>query len=719
MTSRSRPPFGAARMTLGVCASALITACASTAPAEKAPATPPAQAAAPTPPPAPAAAPKPVYGSFGIDTPGMDTAVAPGDDFYRYVNGKWQDTTEIPADRPAYGMFSRLADGAAQQTRDLLEAAAKSDAAPGSEERKLGDFFASFMDEAGIEAKGITPLQPELQRISAIANRKELSTLLGTTLRADVDALNTGQTTTERLFGLWVAEDLNDPSRYAAYLLQGGLLLPDRDFYLKDTPRFKEVREKYQRHIAVQLKNAGIADADTKARAILALEKKIAQAHWSAQDTQDVAKVNNPWKQADFAKKAPGLDWAAWFAAAGLAQQGEFIVWQPSALTGISRLVGSEPLQTWKDYLAFHAIVRGTPVLPKAFVDAGFEFSGKTLSGAQQLRERWKRGVDLTNHAMGEAVGKRYVEKHFPPQAKAEADVMVRNILAALGRHIDALEWMSPETKARAKEKLGTVQVGIGHPDTWRDYAALEVVKGDAFGNAERAERFDYQRNLAKLGKPVDRKEWFMTPQEVNALNSPQQNSIIFPAAILQAPFFDPNADPAVNYGGIGSVIGHEIIHSFDDVGAQFDAKGKLANWWTAKDLERFKAAGKALAAQYDTYRPLPDMTVNGELTLGENIADVAGVSISHDAYMMSLGGQPAAVKDGFSGEQRFFLGFAQVWRNKFREPLLRRLLMTDGHSPGPYRTATVRNLDAWYQAFDVKPGQGLYLTPEQRVKVW
>ena len=719
MTSRSRPPFGVARMTLGVYASALITACASSAPAEKADAPATTPAAATTPPPAPPATPRPVYGSFGMDTPGMDTSVKPGDDFYRYVNGKWLDSTEIPAERSSMGMFTRLAEEATKQTRDLLESAAKSDAAPGSEDRKLGDYYASFMDEAAIEAKGIAPLKPELERIAAVANRKDLAQLLGTTLRADVDALNTGQTTTDRLFGLWVAEDLNDPSRYVAYLLQGGLLMPDRDFYLKDTPRFKEVREKYQKHIAAQLKNAGIPDPDAKAKAIYGLEKKIAQAHWAAQETQDVAKTNNPWKQADFAKKAPGLDWSAWFAGAGLAQQKDFIVWQPSALIGIAKLVGSEPLQTWKDYLAFHAIVHGTPVLPKAFVDEAFEFSGKTLSGTQQLRERWKRGVEHTNHALGEAVGKRYVAKHFPPQAKAEADVMVRNILAALGRHIDALEWMSPETKARAKEKLGTVQVGIGHPDSWRDYAGLEVVKGDAFGNAERANLFEYQRNVAKLGKPVDRKEWFMTPQEVNALNSPQQNSIIFPAAILQAPFFDPNADPAMNYGGIGSVIGHEIIHSFDDVGAQFDAQGKLANWWTPKDLEQFKAAGKALAAQFNTYRPLPDMTVNGELTLGENIADVGGISLAHDAYVMSLNGKPAPTLEGFTGDQRFYMGFAQVWRNKYRDALLRRLLVTDGHSPGPFRAATVRNADTWYKAFDVKPGEALYLPPEKRVKIW
>jgi putative endopeptidase len=666
---------------------------------------------------APAA--KPTYGSFGVDTAGMDPSVAPGDNFYRYANGTWVDKTEIPPDRSSYGMFTRLAEEASRRTRELIEETARTEAPAGSEVRKLGDLFSSFMDEAAIEARGLAPLAPELQRITAIANRRELAAALGDTLRADVDPLNTGDVTTDRLLGLWVSEDFNEPSRYAAYLLQGGLGLPDRDYYLEDNAKLTEIRQKYQQHIATLLRLTGLSDAEARARRILELERKIAQVHWTQVETQDTTKSNNPWPRDQFARRAPGLDWEAWFQAAGLGQQREFIVWQPSALTGIAKLVGSEPLETWKDYLTFHAIARAAPFLPKAFADESFAFNGRVLSGAQQQRERWKRGVDITSEAMGEAIGKLYVQRYFPPEARAEADRMVRNITAALGQHIDALAWMTPETKARAKEKLATLQVGIGHPEKWRDYSGLEIVRGDAYGNATRASRFEYQRNLNKLGKPVDRSEWFMVPQLVNALNSPQQNSIIFPAAILQPPFFDPHADPAVNYGGIGTVIGHEIVHSFDDVGAQFDARGKLANWWTKEDAARFKAAGQALVAQYGAYRPLPDLALNGELTLGENIADVAGVSIAYDAYKMSLGGKPAPVLESFSGDQRFFLGFAQIWRNKYREPLLRRLLLTDGHSPSEFRTTAVRNLDGWYQAFNVAPGQALYLSPEQRVRIW
>ncbi|MFE8598768.1 M13 family metallopeptidase [Archangium violaceum] len=701
MTSQNRRIPGAARVVLTASASALLAACVTSAPMDK-------KAAAP-----------PAHGSFGVDTAGMNTAVAPGDNFYRYVNGTWLEKTEIPADRSSYGMFTKLAEEASRRTRSLIEEAASANAPAGSEVRKLGDLFASFMDEAGIEAKGLAPLQPELERIAAITTRKELSAALGDTLRADVDALNTADVTTDRLLGLWVTEDLNDPSRYAAYLLQGGLGLPDRDYYLVDNARFTEVRHKYQQHIAAMLGLAGISDAEARAKRILELEREIARVHWNQVDTQDVAKVNNPWPRSELATRAPGLDWDAYLEASGLAQQKAFIIWQPSALTGISKLVGSEPVQTWKDYLTFHALERAAPFLPKAFVDENFAFTGRVLTGAQQLSERWKRGAGVASFAMGEAIGKLYVEKYFPPEAKAEADKMVRNIVKALGQRIDSLAWMSPETKARAKEKLGTLQVGIGHPAKWRDYSGLEIVRGDAYGNAERASRFEYRRNLAKLGKPVDRSEWFMPPQLVNALNSPQQNSIIFPAAILQPPFFDPNADPAVNYGGIGSVIGHEIVHSFDDVGAQFDARGKLANWWTKEDAEKFKAASQALVAQYNAYRPLPDLAVNGELTLGENIADIAGVAIALDGYRLSLGDKPAPVLEGFSGEQRFFLGFGQIWRNKYREPYLRRILMTDGHSPGEYRASTVRNIDAWYQAFGATPGQTLYLTPEQRVRIW
>ncbi|HET9450279.1 MAG TPA: M13 family metallopeptidase [Aggregicoccus sp.] len=704
----------ALRALLAGSTTALLAACASPAPAAKAPVQAQAQAPAPAP-----AAPRPTYGTFGFDTEGMDRSVPPGESFYDYANGAWVARTEIPPDRSSYGMFTKLAEEAARINRELIEQSAKAEAPEGSETRKIGDYFASFMDEEGIEQLGVKPLQPELARIQALADRKQLSQYLGDSLRADVDALNTGDVTTERLLGLWVTMDLNEPTRYTAVLMQGGLTMPDRSYYLEDSARFKEVRQKYLQHVAKMLELAGVKEPQAAARRVLALETKIARAHWKQVDTQDVKNTNNPMTRAELARRAPGLDWSAYLEAAGLSKQPQFIVWQPSAISGIAKLVGKEPLQSWKDYLAFHAIVRSAAVLPKAFVDESFEFGGKTLSGAKELRARWKRGVELTNGALGEAVGKLYVQKYFPPEAKAEADKMVQNIIAALGQRMEGLEWMTPETKAKAKAKLSTLKVGIGHPEKWIDYSGLEVKRGDAYGNLERSRRFELQRQLAKLGQPIDHDEWFMVPQEVNALNAPQLNSMIFPAAILQPPFFDKNADPAVNYGGIGTVIGHEIVHSFDDMGAQFAADGKLANWWTKEDAEKFKAAGQQLVEQYNAYRPLPDMAVNGELTLGENIADLGGISASYDGYRRSLGGQEAPELDGFSGDQRFFLGFAQVWRNKYREPLLRQILLTDGHSPGEQRAATVRNVDAWYRAFDVKPGQALYLAPEQRVRMW
>ncbi|MDQ3265407.1 MAG: M13 family metallopeptidase [Myxococcota bacterium] len=688
----------------GAAALSLTGACATSTPERPVPVT--------------AAAPQPVYGTFGFDLEGMDRSVEPGDDFYGYANGGWHQRTEIPPDRTRTGSFVVLADEAARRTRALVEEAAAAPDARG-DIKKLADYYASFMDQAAIESKGLTPLQPELARLAAMKTRAQLSRELGATLRADVDALNMGDVETEQLFGLWVSEDLNDPSRYTAYLLQGGLGMPDRDYYLVENPRFTALRDKYQLHIAAMLKLAGMSGADARAVGILELEKKIAQAHWAQVDTREVSKANNPWLRADFAQRAPGMDWEAYFGAAGLGAQQDFIVWQPSALTAVSHLVGSGSLETWKDYLALRALERAAQFLPQAFASQHFAFHQKELAGAEQERDRWKRGVEYTDDALGEVIGRLYVEKYFPKEAKAAADAMVKNIVRALGQRIDALEWMTPATREKAREKLATLQVGIGHPAKWRDYSGLEVVRGDAWGNRERASRFELARNLAKLGRPVDRQEWFMTPQLVNALNSPQQNSIIFPAAILQPPFFDPHADPAVNYGGIGSVIGHEIIHSFDDMGALFDARGKLANWWTAEDAARFQAAGEALVAQYNTYRPFPDAAVNGALTLGENIADAAGIAIAHDGYKLGLGGRPAPVLDGFSGEQRFFLGFAQVWRNKYREPTLRRSLLTDGHAPGQYRALTVRNQDAWYTAFEVQPGDALYLKPEQRVRVW
>jgi putative endopeptidase len=696
-------------------AAALIPACRSSAPTEaRAPADATSGAATAD---APATRGKPAYGSFGFDAAGMDRKVAPGDDFYRHANGAWLDATEIPPDRSSYGLFTRLADLSSDRTREIIERAAK---APSSdEERKIGDAYAAFMDEAAIEARGATPLRPELDRIAGLRDRKALSAELGGTLRADVDALNTGDMTTDRLLGLWVTADLDQPDRTAAYLFQGGLGLPDRDYYLDKGARFAEIRARYAQHVAAMLRLAGLSDPDARARRVIALERRIAQVHWSRNDSQDIVKAHNRWTPDLLVRRAPGIDWKVYLVAAGLDRRTEIMVWQPSALIGISRLVKSQPLQTWKDYLAYHAIERGAPFLSRAFVDEAFAFGGAFLTGTAQQRDRWKRAVDFTGVALGDAIGRLYVAKYFPPEAKAAADDMVKNIVAALGQRIEALAWMKPETRARAREKLATLQVGIGHPASWQDYGGLEIRRDDAHGNAERASRFELARALAKLDRPYDRSEWFMVPQQVNALNSPQQNSIIFPAAILQPPFFDPHADPAVNYGGIGTVIGHEIVHSFDDVGAQFDARGKLANWWTAEDLTRFRAAGKALAAQYGAYRPFPDLALDGELTLGENIADVAGVTIAHGGYRLSLGGREAPVIDGFTGDQRFFLGFAQVWRRKYREPALRQLVLTDGHSPGQFRAAAARNVDAWYGAFDVKPGQKLYLAPDQRVQVW
>jgi putative endopeptidase len=701
---------------LGACAPVLLSACATAAPS--APAQPAAAPEVP-PPPAPPAKPAPKYGSFGFDTAGMDRTVAPGDNFYGYANGGWMKTTEIPADRGSYGTFNVLGEVAAARTRAIVEDMAKANAPVGSEARKIGDYYASFMDEAAIEAAGAAPLKPELARISAIKTRADLSRELGATLRADVDALNATDYTTDRLFGLWVAEDMNDTSKYRPYLMQGGLGLPDRAYYLDQSDRFKDIRAKYVAHIARMLTLGGRADGEAKAARILALETAIARAHWTVDATSDVARANNVWTRADLSRKAPGMDWAAWLAGAGLSGQETFGAWQPSAIAGISKLVAGQPVAVWKDYLAFHAIERGAPYLSKAFVDEHFAFNGTVLAGTPQQRERWKRGVDNTSTALGEAVGKIYVERHFTPEAKAQVQEMVKNILAAFDKRIDRLDWMTPQTKAQAKAKLAVFRVGVGYPDKWRDYSGLTITAGDAYGNWDRSELFEYRRNIAKLKGPVDHDEWWMTPQTVNALNLPMQNMIVFPAAILEPTFFDPNADAAVNYGAIGGVIGHEVVHGFDDTGALFDVKGDLKNWWTDADMAQFKARGKALADQYSAYEPLPGLHLNGTQVLGENIADLAGLAVAYDAYRMSLKGQEPPVLDGFSADQRFYFGWAQNYRAKFREASLRRNVLSNVHSPGEYRALTVRNQDPWYPAFDVKPGQGLYLAPEKRVKIW
>jgi putative endopeptidase len=666
------------------------------------------------------AAPNPTPStSPGIDLSGIDRGVRPGQDFFAHANGAWLKATEIPADRAAYGVGGMVTELTNRRTAELIQQTEKTSAPKGSVAQKVGDYYASYMDEAAIEAKGLAPLRPVLDRVAAIQDRQALARVLGSGLRADVDALNNTDLYTDNLFGLWVAQDLDDPTRYVPFLLQGGLDLPDRAYYLDPSPRMAGIRTRYQAHIAKVLELAHVRDAEAKAARIFDLERRIAEAHWSREDSSDIKKNNNHWTRKELDTAAPGLDWREYLAAAGLGDQPVFAIWQPSAVTGISALVASQPLETWKDYLTFHALEHSPNVLPRAFGEERFAFHGTVLTGLPQRRDRWKRAVDATSAALGDAVGQLYVEKYFPAASKARVEAMVRNIMAAFGRRIDALEWMAPATKAQAKAKLAVLEVGVGYPDKWIDYSGLEIVRGDAFGNDERAERFELQRNLRKLGRPVDRKEWVMTPQTVNAVNLPVMNAMNFPAAMLQPPYFDPSRPVAMDYGAIGAVIGHEISHSFDDSGALFDAAGRFRNWWTDDDKAHFEASSAQLVKQYDAYRPFPDLAVNGKLTLGENIADVAGLAAAYDAYKMSLGGRPAPVVAGLSGDQQFFLSFAQSWRLKMREPALRQQILQDGHAPDEYRADTVRNLDPWYTAFDVRPGEALYLAPKDRVRVW
>jgi len=653
----------------------------------------------------------------GVDLAGMDAKARPGDDFFRFANGSWMDRTEIPADRSQWGTAGELTELTSARVADLIKTATAAPA--GSEGAKVGAYYAAYMDEAKIEALGLAPLKPVLDRIAAIKDKTGLATELGLELRADVDALNNTDMDTDHLFGLWVEQDLNDPKRYAPYLLQGGLGMPNREYYLAASPRMEAIRTAYKAHLVNVLNLAGAADAEAQAQRIFDLETKIARAHLSRADSEDVLKANNPWPRSAFATRAPGLDWSAYFTAAGLQAQGQFIVWQPGAVTGEAALVASEPLAVWKEYLALRQVDHYANLLPKAFVDERFAFYGKTMAGQPELAVRWKRGVDATNNALGEAVGKLYVARYFPPESKRQVEALVQAELDAFRVRINKLDWMAPATKAEAKRKLSTLKVGVGYPDRWIDYSALAVKPGEALANLQRAELFDYRRSVAKLGKPVDRGEWSMTPQTVNAVNLPVKNALNFPAAELQAPHFDPRNPAAMNFGATGATIGHEISHSFDDQGAMFDADGRLRNWWTPADLAHFQASGKALADQYSGYRPFPDIALNGELVLGENIADIAGLNAAYDAYRASNGGKEGPTQQGLTGDQQFFIAFAQSWRTKTREALQRQRVVTDGHAPAEFRADTVRNMDAWYAAFGVKDGEKLALPPAQRVKIW
>ena len=653
---------------------------------------------------------KPDIGSFGFDVAGMDRTTRAGDDFVTHTSGTYLKTLEIPADKTSFGMFTKLRDLSQERTRTIIEKAAASGGAPGSEAQKVGDFYASFMDEAAIEAKGIAPIKPELDKIAAIADKTQLAAMFGRFSRIGVSTP----------IGVGVGPDRKNPDAFQVGASQGGLGLPDRDYYLDmANPKFAEARAKYQAYVATLLGLSGFADAGARATAIIALETKIAATHWTRVERRQAEKTYNPVARADLDRAYPGVDWGQLLTNAGLEGQPVINMSTPSALQGAGKLIDSEPLAVWRDYLAFQLLRDVAPVLPKAFVDANFDMYSKTLGGQPAQTPRWKRGVDTTTAVLGEALGKLYVADYFPPDAKAKADELVKNIIAAMDARLANLAWMDPSTRTAARAKLAAFKPKIGYPDKWLDYSALEIRKGDAIGNMARATEFQYARQVAKLGKPVDRSEWFMTPMTVNAYANPVWNEIVFPAAILQAPFFDAKADPAVNYGGIGAVIGHEITHHFDDQGRKYDKTGKLADWWTPQDVERFKVMTDKVVAQYGAYEPLPGKKINGELTLGENMADLAGINIAFDAWKLSLNGKKAKAIDGWTGEQRFFLGFSQVWRQKYRDAILLQQLTTDPHSPGNFRPYVVRNLDAWYAAFDVKPGEKYYLGPAERLKVW
>jgi putative endopeptidase len=655
----------------------------------------------------------------GLDLGGMDRSVAPGDDFFAYANGGWYKATAIPEDRPAYGAATVVEERTSQRIVELIQEAARAGEAATGAERKVGDFYASFMDEAAIEAKGLAPVRPKLDEVAAIRDRRELSRYLGTTLRSDVDALNATNFDTGNVLGLWIAQDLDQPSRYVPFLMQGGLDMPERSYYLDPSPKMAELRKRFQAHVVKILELGQIEGAAARGARVADLERRIAEVHASREDSNDVKKGNNHWTRDAFDKTAPGMDWTAYFEGASLGAPRELVVWHPAAVAGISALVAGQPLEAWKDYLTFHALEYHAAVMPAAFGEESFAFHGTALQGTPKRRDRWKRAVSATGAALGDVVGQMYVRKYFPPQDKARIEAMVRNLIEAFDRRIERLDWMAPATKARARAKLETLMVHVGYPDRFRDYSSLEVARGDAYGNDERAELFEYRRNLAKLGQPIDRGEWVMTPQTVNAVNLPVMNAMNFPAAILQPPYFDPARPLAMDYGAIGAVIGHEVSHSFDDQGALFDETGKLDNWWTEADLAHFQAAAERLVKQYDAYLALPDLHVKGKQTLSENVADVAGLAAAYDAYRLSLAGQPAPVVEGLSGDQQFFISFAQSWRLKMREGLLRQIVLGDGHAPDEFRADVVRNLDPWYAAFDVKAGRKLFLAPAERVQVW
>ncbi|MFL6299915.1 MAG: M13 family metallopeptidase [Terriglobales bacterium] len=633
----------------------------------------------------------------------MDTSIKPGDDFYRYANGGWLRSATIPAGEKSYDDRTVLRDRTSQRVRSLMQQAAASGSSHGSLAQKVGDYYASFLDQQSIQTKGFAPLASDLSRIAGIADEKSLSAYLGSTLNTEIDGLINNA---DHVFGLFVNQGFADSKRNYPHILQGGLGLPDRETYLDTSTKAAGARAQYREHIATLLKLAGVTDPEGRAARVLELEVAIARSHAPDSDAADVFKQNNPWKRGDFAVKAPGIDWDSYFKAAGISDQSDFIIWQPTAVTGTCALVKSAALEDWKDYLRFHLVDHYASVLPTG-----------AAPGEAQARE--KAAIAATNGALDQAVGQLYTARYFPPQAKANAQAMAKDLITAYRGRIAKLTWMSPETKKKALAKLAAFTLGIGYPDKWLDYSSFDVVRGDAFGNMQRAEAFNRSLNIAQLNQPADPNEWRIEAQRVAAIIMFTPNSEFFSAGLLQPPFFDPDGDSAANYGSAGAGMAHEISHSFDELGNIYDAEGRLDKWWTAEDLSRYHAASAKLVEQFNYYCPFADACVNGKQVLGENIADTAGLLVAHDAYLLSLKGKHDVVIGGLTGEQRFFIAFAQRWRKLQDDAALRSQLATDTHAPGEYRSDTVRNVDAWYKAFNVTPADKLYVKPEDRVRIW
>jgi putative endopeptidase len=649
----------------------------------------------------------------GIDIQYVDDKVRPQDDFYQFVNGKWLATTDIPPDRPAYGTASKLYDDSQRQLREIIEAAAKNaDAAAASDESKIGTLYNSFLDEPRIEQLGSKPLAAEFAGIQAIKSKRDIPALIAHLQQIGVTVP----------YGISVHLDSRDTTHYIFDVQQDGLGLPDRDYYLKDdATTLRLIRHKYQEHVAAALGELGDRNAQQEAAAIVAVETELAKVQWTQTDNRDPKKTYNRVDLAALKSIMAGYDWHRYLVAAGIDGKVDYlIISQPSYVAGLGEVLAQTPLSTWKSYFRWHLLSDFSPYLSKAYVDEAFAFYNTTLQGAPENQPRWRRGVMLVDQSMGHGLGKLYVQKYFPAQSKSRAELLVKNLLEAYRQDIGALEWMGPDTKAQALVKLARITIKIGYPSHWRDYLALKFREDDLVGNVMRAMRFEYQRNIDKLGKPIDRTEWESTPQAVNAFYNPQMNEIVFPAAILQAPFFDPAADDAANYGGIGMIIGHEISHAFDDQGSQYDGDGNLREWWTADDHARFSARTQPLVAEYNGFMPIRGRHVNGALTLNENIADNAGLAIAYKAYKLSLAQNTGPVIDGLSGDERFFMGFAQAWREKIRDNFAIDLLQSDVHAISFVRViGTLVNQPAFYETFDVKPGDKMYLPPEDRVIVW